>query len=185
MRRVRWLVLGAVALAIAGAVAAVVTIQPNLSDARDRVDLRWAPLRESLDPRYQALAGVATALQNAGAGDRAVTTALDASLARWSKLALRGPKHTDIELEVATANDLEALARRVTANINGSDRLKNDAALVAAKLAFDQAVPAGFVQMMAAYNHAVRQYEEERSGTIHRLVAAALGYDARPLFVVD
>jgi hypothetical protein len=165
-------------------VTAVVTVQPDLSDARDRVDLRWTALRAPLDTRYQALAGVATALHDAGAGDRAVTTALDDTLARWSKLALRGPKHTDIALEAKTANDLEALARRVTANINASDRLHANEALGAAKLAFDQAVPEGFVPMKKAYNRAVRQYEQERSGTIHRLVAAALGYDPRPLLVV-
>jgi len=182
-RRVRWLVIGAAALAIAGAVAAVVLIEPDLSDARDRVDHRWTPLREPLDARYQALGGVATALHDAGEGDRAVTTDLDSVLARWSKLALRGPTHTDPAREAATANELEALARRVRANIAGSDRLTANTALGAAMGAFDQAVPPA-PRAIEAYNRAVRQYEHERSGTINRLVAAALGYDARTLLVV-
>ncbi len=182
MRRVRWLLIGVVALALAGAVAAVVTIQPKLNDARDRVDLGWTPLREPLDARYDALSVIATALHDAGAGERAVTTALDDALARWSKLALRGPEHTDVTLEVKTANELEALARRVDANINASDRLRANDAIKAAQLAFPQAVVS--VPTIAAYNRAVRAYEDERSGTINRLVAGAMGFEARPLLVV-
>lgn len=182
MRRVRWLVIGAVALAFAGAVAAVVTIEPKLSDARDRVDLRWSPLRDPLKLRYEALSVMATALHDAGAGDRAVTTALDDALARWSKLALRGANHTDVTLEAKTANELEALARRVNANIDASDRLGLNEAIKAARSAFAQAVVP--VPTISAYNRAARAYEDERSGTINRLVAGALGYKARPLLVV-
>jgi len=181
-RRVRWLVIGAVALAVAGAAAAAVLIEPDLGAARDRVDIRWAPLREPLATRYEALAGVATALHDAGAGDRAATLALDNALARWSKLALQGPEHTDPAREAKAANELEALARRVRANIAGSDRLNANEALGAAVLTFDQAVVP--VPTITQYNRAVRQYERERSGTINRLVAAALGYDARPVLVV-
>jgi hypothetical protein len=182
MRRVRWLVLGAVALALAGAVAAVVTIQPDLSEARDNVDQQWTPLRAPLGARYIALAGVATALQNAGAGDRSVTTALDDALARWQKLSLRGPKHTDIALEASTANELEALARRVKANIAASDRLAANPELGNAMVAFGEAVVP--LLEISAYNHAVHHYERERSGTIHRIVAATLGYKARPVLLV-
>lgn len=176
------MVIGAVALALAGAVAAVVTIQPKLSDARDRVDLRWTPLREPLDARFDALSVMATALHDAGAGDRAVTAALDDALARWSKLALRGPEHTDVTLEVKTANELEALARRVNANIAASDRLSLNEGIKAARSAFDLAVVP--VPTIAAYNRAVRAYEDQRSGTINRLVAGAMGFEARPLLVV-
>lgn len=182
MRRVRWLVIGAVALALAGAVAAVVTIEPKLSDARDRVDQRWAPLREPLIARYQALSGMATALHDAGAGERAVTAALDDALARWSKLALRGAKHTDVTVEAKTANELEALARRVNANIDASDRLKVNEAIKAARSAFDLAVVP--VPTISAFNRAVRTYEDQRSGIVNRLVAGALGYKSRPLLVI-
>jgi hypothetical protein len=182
MRRVRWLVIGAVALALAGAVAAVVTIEPEISGARDRVDLRWTPLREPLAARYVTLEVVATELDAAGAAERAVTTALHDSLDRWTKLALRGANHTDLVLEVKTANELEALARRVKANILGSDRLNANLTLQAAVGAFDLAVVP--VPTISAYNRAVRQYEKERSGTINRLVAGALGYESRPVLLI-
>jgi hypothetical protein len=181
-RRVRWVVIGVAALVIAGAAAALVVVKPDLARARDRVDLRWTPLREPLDTRYQTLAGVATALDSAGAADRAATLALDDALARWSKLALRGPKHTNAAVEAKTANELEALARRVRANIAGSDRLAANPAVTGALLAFDQAVVP--VPTITAYNRAVRQYEDERSGTIRRLVADAFSYEPRSLLLV-
>jgi hypothetical protein len=132
--------------------------------------------------RYDALSVMAVALHEAGAGDRAVTIALDDALARWGKLALRGPKHTDVTLETKTANELEALARRVNANIDASDRLGGNEAIKAARLAFDQVVVP--VPAKSAYNRAVRAYEDKRSGIINRLVAGAMGFDARPLLVV-
>jgi hypothetical protein len=180
-RRVRWLVAIAVVLLVAGSVAAVVLVQPDLSEARDRVDAAWTPLRAPLAARYTALDGVAQTMTAAGAGDRAVTKDLDATLARWSKLALRGDAHTDPGAEAATANELEALARRVRANVQGSDKLKTNVVLNDAIAKYDQTIaPAPAV---VAYNRAARAYEDQREGTIHSLVATALGFDGRPQLV--
>ena len=181
-RRVRWLIVIALVLVVAGAVAAVLTVQPKLSDARDGVDARWSAVRPPLLARYTALGGVAQALKDAGETNRSVTKDLDAALARWSKLALRGAAHTDPGVEASTANELEALARRVRANVVGSDRLNANPAIIAAIIVFDQAVvppPAA-----KAYNAAVRRYEDEREGAINHLVAGALGYDTRAELVV-
>jgi len=181
-RRVRWLVLIGVAVVVAVVIAAVLTVQPGLADARDRVDARWEPLRAPLVLRYQALGGVLKAMQDAGAGERDVTKELDVALARWSKLSLQGPKHSDFEAEATTANELEALARRVRANVAGSARLAPNEAITAAFLAYDQAVIVPAV--INAYNRAVRGYEDEREGTVHRIIANALAFDARPRLVL-
>jgi len=182
-RRVRWFVIVAV-VAIVGVVAAGVLIGPDIAKARDRVDARWTRLREPLATRYQALRAVATAMHDAGAGDRAVTVDLDQALARWEKLALIGRAHADAAKETTTANELEALARRLEANIARSDLLVTNTALGAAFLAFDQTYAEAFVPNIDAYNQAVRRYERERSGALHRLVAGVLGYEARPLLVI-
>jgi hypothetical protein len=180
-RRVRWLVVVAVVLLVAGGVAAVVLVQPDLSDARDRVDARWTPLRAPLAARYTALGGVAQTLTDAGAGERAVTKDLDAALARWSKLALRGDSHTDAGVEAATANELEALARRMRANVLASDKLKANAALTDAIAKYDQTIaPAPAI---VAYNRSVQAYEDQREGAIHGFVARILGYDGRAQLV--
>jgi hypothetical protein len=181
-RRVRWLIVIALVLVVAGAIAAVLTVQPKLSDARDRVDARWSTLRSPLLARYSALDGVSKSLKDAGEGNRSVTKDLDAALARWSKLALRGAEHTDPGVEASTANELEALARRVRANIVASDRLKTNTALGTALGTFDQSVVSP--PDVKAYNAAVRHYEDEREGAIHHLVATILGDKERAqLFV--
>lgn len=182
MRRLRWILLILLLLLIAGVVAAAVLVRPNLVDTQAAVDARWTPLRAPLATRYQALSGVATALTTAGEGDRAVTKELTAELKRWQAFALRGPKHTDAGAEAASADQLEALARRARANVAASARLSADPAIAAAFAAFDQAVIAPTA--VTAYNRAVRDYQDAREGRIESLVAKVLGYDARPELLV-
>ena len=181
MRRFRWILLLVVALLVAVVAAAFFLVRPGLDDSRDRVDARWTPVRPSLIARYQALGGVETALQ-AVAADRAITEDLQAGLQRWNELALNGPRHTDPGAEAVAANDLEALARRVRANLVGSARLANDQALKDALAVYDQAVvPPPTVE---AYNRAARAYEDERSGFLEGIVAGVLGYDSRPVLIL-
>jgi hypothetical protein len=176
-RRVRWALLALLVL-VAGAVAAVaLAVHPDLTDARDRVDAAWTPLRAPLQARYTALGGLHTALATAAA-DRPVTVELGAALDRWRELAARGDERTDAGREATTANELEALARRARANVVDSGRLQADPAVTAALGAYDQAVvPEPAVR---TYNRAVEAYERERRGTIQRVVASPLGFDGRP-----
>ena len=129
-----------------------------------------------------ALRGVVKALTAGGAGDRAVTIDLDAKLTRWEGLALLGPRHTDLSLEAMVANELEALARRVRANVDASVKLGTTPTITDALNAYDQAVVS--IAEVKRYNQAVHAYEDQRSGTVHRLVADLLGYDARPVLVL-
>jgi hypothetical protein len=175
-------VLVVLVIVVAGAAAAVVLSQPELSEARDRVDARWTPLRAPLDARYEALDGVAVALTEAGAGDRAFTQDLEAALERWSELALQGDAHNDPAAEAAAAGALESLARRMRANVAASDRLNTNEALQVAIGSFDQAIappPA-----VTAYNRAARAYEDERTGLVRGLVAGILGYESRPQLIL-
>jgi hypothetical protein len=182
MRRLRWILLLVVALVIAAVAAAAFLVRPGLDDSRDRVDARWTPLRPSLITRYEALDGVAAALGASAAADRAVTKDLQAELEEWDELALNGPRHTDPGAEATVANELEALARRVKANVAASARLSQDAALTTAMTAFDQAVvPTATV---TTYNRAARSYEEERSGFFEGLMAGVLGYESRSVLIL-
>jgi hypothetical protein len=182
MRRLKWIVLALVLLLVAAVVAAALLVRPDLLDTQAGADARWTPLRAPLAARYTALGGVADALVAAGEGDRAVTKELQAELSRWDRFALRGPKHTDPAAETASADQLEALARRARANVFASARLAADPVLVAAFAAFDQAVvPPGAVH---AYNRAVRAYQDAREGAVNALVAKVLGYGARPELLV-
>jgi len=177
-RRLRWLLLALAVVVVAGIVAAVVIVQPKLSDARDRVDKAWSPLRPALDARYRALAGVELQLDAAGQANRTVTVQLHDTLTSWEKLA----NVDDPGAQAPIANDLEALALRLKANVAASAKLRADQPLGASIAAFDRAVvsPPG----VAAYNAAVRAYQQERTGAIHHLVAAVFGYGARPELVI-
>jgi len=177
-RRLLWVGLAVVALVLVAVVVAMVTIRPDQSDARDRVDRAWAPLRAPLVARYQALGGVVQALDGAGARGRTVTADLAAALARWQRLA----RVDDPGSQAPLANDLEALAARVKANVAASDRLNADAAIKASLSVFDRVVVSP--PTVEAYNRAVRAYQHARTGTIRRLVADLLGYDGRPQLVL-
>ncbi len=177
-RRLRWLVLALVALVVVAVVVAVVSVRPGLSDARDRVDQAWSPLRPALTARYQNLAGVELTLASAGGQARTVTRDLGAALAQWQ----RSNRVDDPAAQAALANDLEALALRVKANVATSDRLRTNATLINALAAFDRSVVSP--PAVTVYNRAARDYQQQRSGAVHHLVAGLFGFDARPALVL-
>ena len=177
-RRLRWLALALVALVVVAVVVAVVTVRPGLSDARDRVDQAWAPLRPALVARYQNLAGVELSLADAGGQARTVTKDLGVALTQWQHTA----RVDDPATQAPLANDLEGLTLRVKANVAASDRLRGNARLVTALAAFDRAVVSP--PAVAAYNRAARDYQRQRSGAVHHLVANLFGFDARPTLAI-
>jgi hypothetical protein len=169
-----------VVLLLGGAAAVVATSRTDLEDDRDAVDARWAALRVPLAARYDGLGQLADALGVAGAGARAYTVDLTGELATWRDLAAR--RDPDPAAEAVSANRLEGLAARVRANVAQSARLSRDPGVAAAFAAFDAAlVPPDDVD---AYNAAVRRYQSTRTGTLTRIPADLLGYDARPALVL-
>jgi hypothetical protein len=179
MRRwVKWLAVAVVALVVAGLVVAVVTVRPRLADARDGVDHAWAPLRVPLIARYQALGGVVLALNASGAKDRSVTKDLTVTLGRWQRIA----RTDDPGAQAPLADQLEGLALRVHANVNASDRLRTNPGLSAALSAFDRVVVSP--PAVVTYNKAVHTYQQRRTGTVGRLVAAMFGFGDRPVLLV-
>jgi hypothetical protein len=182
LRRLKWIVLLLVAVVAVGAVVAVLTTRPHLSDARDRLDRRWFTLRPSLQTRYATLTPVEQALVAAGGPDRDVTRDLRAELAHWKDLSGRSRADADPGAEATAANALEALARRTKANMTNG-KLSGNQALTSALQAFDTAVPTP-PNAVGAYNDAVRAYQRERGGTVHSAVAWLLGYGQRPQLIL-
>jgi hypothetical protein len=179
-RRSRWILLALIVVLVGGAVALVVVERPKLDDARAAVDDKWKPLRgpDQLVLRYQTLQGALSAFDAAGGSDRVVSKDLHAALGAWSKALRDG----DAGSQVAAANELEAQATRLVANVAGSDRLKQNDAVTSALVKFTTTKPnPAFV---TAYGEAVRAYEDERTGTLQQPVARVFGYDARPVFVL-
>jgi len=179
-RRTRWILLALIVALVGGAISLVVVERPKLDDARTAVDERWKPLRASdqLVLRYQALEGALSAFDAAGGSDRAVSKDLHAALTAWGRALRDGGAGT----QATAANALEAQGTRLVANVFGSERLKGVSAVTDALTKFATTKPDPV--LVAAYNRAVRAYEDERTGALQQPVARALGYDARPALVL-
>jgi hypothetical protein len=180
-RRTRWILLALIVVLVGGAIALVVVERPKLDDARNAVDARWKPLRtpEQLVRRYQALEeGALRAFDAAGGNDRAVSKDLHATLDEWHRALRDGGAGR----QATIANELEAQASRLLANVTGSERFKLDPAVTSALSTFANLKPAP--ALVTAYNDSVRAYEDERTGGLQQPVARVLGYDARPVFVL-
>ena len=160
-------------LVVAGLVVLVVTVRPGLREHADALDTSWKPLVAPLDQRYTALRGVVQGLKAAGASNRAVTRQLTAELDRWTVVRTG----TDAEVQVESANRLEALAARAAA-LAHTARLSKNAALQATLAAFAAKRPA--VKTLEAYQQDVLGYQRDRDGFWSRIVARLDGYPMRP-----
>ena len=176
-RRTRWILLALVVVLVGAIVALVVVEQPKLDDARNHVDATWKPLRapDQLVLRYQTLQGALTAFDAAGGKGRAVSNDLHAALDAWDR-ALKGD---DARAQASAANTLEAQGTRLIANVLGSQRLKADTAVTDALTKFTTTAPRA--DLVAAYNRAVHDYEDQRTDALAEPVAKVLGFDQRPV----
>jgi hypothetical protein len=173
-RRIRWTVLALVVVLVTGIVILVITVRPGLQDDAQEVRRSWRPLLQPLALRYTTLSGVVGALDDAGNRDRDVTRQLRRTLSDWELLR----PTTDDGAQARTANELESLAARIRATVEGSERLRADAELTEAIATFDGArVPPRLVD---TYNDAVLRYERNRDGMLRGIVASLDGYGAHP-----
>ena len=173
-----------VVLVVVGAAAVTTTVlleKPGLDDARDRANHTWLTLRAPLSKRYDALERIVPALEAAGAGDRTVTRDLRAALDTWGGLATAGTTRADAGAEVATANRLEGLARRLATNVAASSRMRTDAVTAALAGFTETVVPPPAVR---SYNRAARADARARRPTLARWVAAVLVPGERPVLML-
>jgi hypothetical protein len=180
-RRTRWILLALLVVLVGGVGALVLTQQPELDDARTTVDDTWKPLvaGDRLPARYQTLEGALSAFDAAGGADRDVSKDLHAALEAWTE-ALKGG---DAAAQVVAANAVEAQGARLLANVLGSPRLSTDAAATDSLVKYAQTAPNP--ELVRAYNRAVRDYEDTRTGALAQPVARVFGFDARPILAVD
>lgn len=173
-RWIRWTVLALVVVIVTGTVILVITVRPGLQDDAQEVRRTWKPLLQPLAARYGQLAGVVTALEAAGNGDRDTTRQLKRTLSDWELLKATNDDAT----QAKTADQLEGIASRVRATVTGSDRLRANAALTKAITGFDAAKvsPA----LVKRYNDTVLQYERNRDGVLRGIVASLDGYSPHP-----
>ena len=163
-------------LLLVAAVVLVVTARPDLQDARNNVAKAWTPLEKQLDPRYISLAAVTEGLKDVPGPIHDLVGDTNTVLARWQRT---GRAETSIASQVSTANELEALGRRLVGTAQQSQRVQSDAGK---KAVVDQFAKAATPSAAAAYNEAIRKYEDTRTGPARRPIAAILNYDQIPAF---
>jgi len=179
-RRTKWILLVLLVVLVGGIAALLLTQQPKLDDARTTVDTAWKPLRapDQLPLRYQTLTGALSAFDAAGGADRDVSNDLHAALKHWNAALQDG----DAGAQATAANEVEAQGTRLTANALGSQRLAGDKAVTDSLVKYTQTTPNA--ARVAAYNTAVRDYEDERTGALAQPVARVFGFDARPVLAL-
>ena len=147
---------------VGGVAALVLTEQPKLDDARTAVDTAWKPLRapDQLPLRYQTLTGALSAFDAAGGADRDVSKDLHAALKRWdAALQRRRRRRAGDGRQRGRGPGHPAGRERARLAAAGGDKAVTDSLVK-----FAQTTPNP--TLVAAYNHAVRDYEDERTGTL-------------------
>ncbi len=174
LRTLRRAVLVLLLLAVVAGVATAVTARPGLDGARDDATATWRSVRGPLTARYALLTAAGDAVRAAGGTGSGVVDDLDSAADRWRAAASGSP----VAEQVAAANALEGLYRRLVATIASSERLGDDDAVAEAAAGLAAAhVP----EAARAFNDAVRDYEAERAGLFRGIVAGLLGYDEIPV----
>lgn len=176
--RFKWVVLALVVVVIGGAVALVLVERPQLDDARTAARQAWKPLTadDQLPLRYQKLEGALSAFDAVGGQDRAVSRDLHAALKAWSAATKDG----DTSAQVEAANTVEAQGARLWANVTGSARFAEQAAVKDALAAWAGTKPPA--PLIQRFNRASRSYEDSRNDLLARPVALLLSFDAIPTF---
>jgi len=157
-------------LAAAAAVLAV-SSRSELADAKARVDTSWSGLRPSLDQRYTALGQAGDAARSRLGGDRPLLADIRTAVSAWP-----GSRPYPVEAQVKAAARLEGLAARLAALVETTPRLRSSRDVEDALGEVSRSDPTGGRQ---GYNQAVAAYEGVRGGFPRRLVAGALGFNAR------
>lgn len=168
LRVVRVLLVVLVVAAVVGAGSSVLSARPDLENAKRKVDSAWTTLAPALDRRYLQLAAVNDALRPVPGPVHGLVVNTDAALAHWRDVRRNG----GVAAQVAAANDVEALARRLLATQAVSPRVRGNATLSKAVVEY---VDMSTHNAAADFNGTVESYEHERRGPLRAVVASVLG----------
>jgi hypothetical protein len=172
-RVVRVLLVVLVVAAVVGAGSSVLSARPDLESAKRNVDSAWATVAPQLDARYLKLTQVEHQLASVSGPVQAVAAEADTAVTHW--FAVR--QHGSVAEQVAAANDVEAVARRLVATQAASPRVRGNATLVSD---VDKYLAVNTHSAASDFNRTVESYEHERRGPLRAVVASVLGDGAIP-----
>ena len=162
--------------AIVAGVIVVLTSRSELQSARRQVNATWQPLRADLDTRYKVLAAADKALTRIPGPLHPLVLQVENTSKNWQDLMAKGGS---VASQVATANKLEALGRRLVQAARAAPRLQGKTELDTINTYAASKVTRGDV---TAFEAAVSHYERERNRPARRLAASILGYDSVPAY---
>jgi hypothetical protein len=163
--------------AIVAGVVVVISSRSELRDARRKVSDAWKPLRTKLDIRFGVLATADNAVSGTPGPLHQLVVQIDRAEADWHNLESNGGA---VGSQVTTANQLEALGRRLVLAARATPRLDGNATALAAVTTFASLPPP--VAIAAPFTAAVSHYERERNRPARRLAAGILGYKSVPTY---
>lgn len=173
LRMPRVLVLVGIVLVVVIGGVSVASARPDLQNAKQSVGRTWTQLRGDLTGRYTRLKAADDAVRGYSGPVREIADQLDAALVGWNNSA-----NGSVASQVAAANQLEPLGRRLVATARASERVKRDQAAASAIDAY--ASDPTFANKsvfgnIGAFNNAVARYERERRGPVRVALATVLG----------
>ena len=173
LRMPRVLVLVGIVLVVVIGGVSVASARPDLDNAKQNVGRSWTRLRGDLTGRYTRLKAANDAVRGYSGPVRDLSDQLNTALVGWSNSATGS-----VASQVAAANQLEPLGRRLVATARASERVKRDQAASAAIDAYASdptfSNPSVFGDI-GAFNNAVARYERERRGPVRVALATVLG----------
>jgi hypothetical protein len=168
MHGVRVLLPVTVVALVVAAIVAVFSARPDIQQAKRRVDASWGTLSPQLDQRYALLQKADTATLAIPGPVHQVAADVQTGLTRWQAVRTHG----SVRDQVAAANALEGLGRRLLATAVASPRAAQNAP---AKAALEAYVANQAVATAADFNATVASYARERQGPVRTVVANMLG----------
>jgi hypothetical protein len=162
-----------VAVLVAGTVL-VLTSRSDLQKSRERVDDAWEQLDRSLDARYDELHRANAAVKSTPGPIAQIVKDVTSAYAHWTDLEAHPRGVAD---EVAAANTLEAMGRRLVVAARKAPRLAGNEEALAAVDAF---AALRLPEQTAAFNELVAKFEDLRARPSYTLAARILGYDEIP-----
>jgi hypothetical protein len=168
LRAVRVLLVVLIVAAVVGAGSSVLSARPDLNTAKRNVNAAWATVAPQLDHRYLQLTAVEQQLQSVPGPVKTIAGAADAALAHWRDVR----QHGSVAAQVAAANDVEAMARRLLVAQAASPRVRGNATLLRGVGSY---LAVSTHDAADEFNQTVDKYEHERRGPLRAVVASVLG----------
>ena len=162
--------------AVVAGVIVVLTSRSELQSARRQVNATWPPLRTELDTRYKVLEVADAAVKDVPGPLERIVVQVESAVDDWQNLLKNGGS---VGSQVAAANKVEALGRRLVQAARAAPRLRGTQELTTINTYASSPAPR---EAIAPFEEAVIRYERERNRPARRLAASILGYKSVPAY---